>query len=103
MSEALPPGPNPINPLPEASWFWRRLFTFMFSLIFCAFIAYSLRALWDLKDARSIYDLARYLLLALVILLTYYMVAPSAEEIVKFVQASKTSRIIHGNSNEDGK
>ena len=80
------------DPLPETDWFWRRTYTFVFTLISTAFIWYGLEALWNLKQPESIYFVTRYMIFVHVMLITYYMVAPSAEQIIKIVQAAKIIR-----------
>lgn len=77
------------DPLPETNWFWRRVYTFVLSLVSVAFIWYGLEALYDMKQADSIYRVTRYMIGVHVLLITYYMVAPSAEQIVKLIQAAK--------------
>ena len=80
------------DPLPETNWFWRRVFTFAFALISVAFIWYGLEALWALKDGDHIYSLTRYMIGVHVILILFYMVAPSAEQIVKLIQSARIIR-----------
>lgn len=93
MSDDTPAtGVDPQDPLPESSWLWRRIFTFIFSLISVAFIWYGLEALWNLREAALIYSITRYMIGVLVMLITYYMVAPSAEQSIRLVQSAKLLR-----------
>lgn len=80
------------DPLPETDWFWRRLFTFIFTLLSIAFIWSGLASLQQLSDADSIYKITRYMIGVHVLLVTYYMVAPSAEQIIKIIQSAKLLR-----------
>lgn len=80
------------DPLPETNWFWRRVYTFVLSLVSVAFIWYGLEALNNMREAESVYRVTRYMIGVHVLLITYYMVAPSAEQIVKLVQAAKLLR-----------
>lgn len=80
------------DPLPEQDWFWRRTFTFVLSLASLGFIWYGIEALWDLRSAEAIYRVTRYMIGILAMLILFYMVAPSAEQIVKLIQAAKTLR-----------
>lgn len=80
------------DPLPETDWFWRRLFTFLFTLVSAAFVWYGFEALWGLQDVASIYRVTRYMIGVHVMLITYYMVAPSAEQIIKIIQSAKIIR-----------
>lgn len=77
------------DPLPETNWFWRRVYTFVLSLVSVAFIRYGIEALYALRDGASIYKITRYMIGVHVLLITFYMLAPSAEQLVKLVQAAK--------------
>lgn len=77
------------DPLPETNWFWRRVYTFALSLISVAFIWYGIEALYDLRQPDAIYRVTRYMIGVHVLLITFYMLAPSAEQIVKLIQAAK--------------
>lgn len=77
------------DPLPETNWFWRRVYTFVLSLVSVGMIWYALEAVTNAGDMDSIYRIARYMIGVHVLLITYYMVAPSAEQIVKLIQAAK--------------
>lgn len=80
------------DPLPEQDWFWRRSFSFGLSIACIGFIWYGIEALWDLKQAEAIYRVTRYMIGILAMVILFYMVAPSAEQIVKLIQAAKTLR-----------
>ena len=80
------------DPLPEQNWFWRRSYVFALSLISLGFVWYGIEALWDLREARAIYDITKYMIGILAMLILFYMVAPSAEQIVKLIQAAKVLR-----------
>lgn len=77
------------DPLPETNWFWRRVYTFVLSLVSVAFIWYGFEALFDMRQPDALYRLTRYMIGVHVLLITFYMVAPSAEQIVKLIQAAK--------------
>lgn len=77
------------DPLPETNWFWRRVYTFVLSLISVGMIWYGLEAVTTAGDMDSVYRITRYMIGVHVLLITYYMVAPSAEQIVKLIQAAK--------------
>lgn len=80
------------DPLPESNWFWRRVYTFVLSLVSVAFIWFGLESLNAMKDPDAIYRITRYMIGVHVLLITYYMVAPSAEQIVKLIQAARLMR-----------
>lgn len=83
---------DPQDPLPETDWRWRRSFVYALTLILCAFISYAITSLHYQQDAEAVYQIAVRLIYLVAMLATYYMVAPSAEQIVHLVQAARTLR-----------
>lgn len=77
------------DPLPETNWFWRRVYTFALSLISVAFIWFGVEALYDMRQPQHVFSVTRYMIGVHVLLITYYMLAPSAEQMVKLIQAAK--------------
>lgn len=77
------------DPLPETSWLWRRIYVFTFSMISVAFIMYALQSLYVMHDTENVYRIGRYMIGIHAMLILFYMVAPSAEQIVKLIQASR--------------
>lgn len=77
------------DPLPETNWFWRRVYTFALSLISVAFIWFGLEALNQMREPSLVYSVTRYMIGVHVLLITFYMLAPSAEQMVKLIQATK--------------
>ena len=77
------------DPLPETNWFWRRVYTFALSLISIAIVIYGVQVLHELKDGDNVYRVTRYMIGVHVLLITYYMLAPSAEQMVKLIQTAK--------------
>lgn len=80
------------DPLPEQDWTWRRTYTYALTLTSCIGVGYALHTLHDLRDANAVYGIAKWMLGIIAMLATYYMVAPSAEQIVKLIQAAKLLR-----------
>lgn len=80
------------DPLPETNWLWRRLFTFIFALISVVLITYALQSLHQMQDADKVYRMGRYMIGVHVLLMTYYMLAPSAEQMVKLIQSARLIR-----------
>lgn len=82
------------DPLPEASWFWRRVFT----IAVTACVMWMIWGAIDRLGATAIMDprrgipalgqLCKWLILFNAMMVTYYMVAPSAEQIVKMIQTA---------------
>lgn len=100
---------DPQDPLPEASWVWRRVFSFAIAaavllvLAGCGYVAYrivgGIVGKIDTMDARNTAQIAvaalhtieqmfRLMFWALIVIVTYYMVAPSAEQITKMIQTA---------------
>jgi hypothetical protein len=77
------------DPLPETNWFWRRVYTFALSLISVAFIWFGLEALNSMRQPDLVYSITRYMIGVHVLLITFYMLAPSAEQMVKLIQSAK--------------
>lgn len=80
------------DPLPENNWFWRRTYVFIMSILSLAFIWYGVEALYALNRGEEIYQVTRYMIGICAMLILFYMVAPSAEQIVKLIQAARILR-----------
>lgn len=80
------------DPLPEQDWTWRRTYTYGLTLITCGFLLYALISLHRLDAPDHIYVIAKLLIGVIAMMATYYMVAPSAEQIVHLIQAARTLR-----------
>lgn len=97
------------DPLPEANWLWRRVFVFVATAaIFAILIGLAIATnrivgnvvgRIDTMDARAVAEIAKQALVAiltmfrlmfwaLMVTVTYYMVAPSAEQITKMMQTA---------------
>lgn len=101
--------PDPQDPLPEANWLWRRVFVFVaLAATFAILIGLGLATnrivgnvvnRIDSMDARTVGQIAvvalnvmqrmfTLLFYLAVLIVTYYMVAPSAEQITKMIQTA---------------
>lgn len=97
------------DPLPEANWLWRRVFTFIaMAAIFAILIGLAIATnrivsnvvgRIDTMNAVAVAEIAKQALVviltmfklmfwALIVVVTYYMVAPSAEQITKMMQTA---------------
>jgi hypothetical protein len=111
MSDGAPaPQVDLQDPLPEASWLWRRVFTFSVT-------AAVLYMLWITIDrlagvalsapslgVPALLSLCKWIIGFTAMNVTYYMVAPSAEQIVKMMKTASLLRSglqIHGSRTED--
>lgn len=80
---------DPQDPLPEQSFFYRRVFSYVIAVSLLGLIAF---VVWRIDGADQLREIALYLCLLLFVVVTYYMVAPSAEHVVKMIQLGKLWR-----------
>lgn len=86
--------PNPQDPLPEANWLWRRVYV-------CAVTAACLWMLWGLVDRvgtvavmrpttgiAALIVITKWVIGLLGVVITYYLLAPSAEQITKMIKTA---------------
>lgn len=110
MTDTTPVPPLDVqDPLPESNWLWRRVFVFVAMIavlgLMIGLAVATNRMIGnvvdriDTMDARSVAEIAREALVviqtmfermfwALLVIVTYYMVAPSAEQVVKMMQTA---------------
>lgn len=109
MTELTPPVTDLQDPLPEANWLWRRVFTFIamaatFAILIGLAIATNrivgnVVGRIDTMSAEAVAAIAKQALVVimrmftlmfwtLMVLSTYYMIAPSAEQITKMLQTA---------------
>ena len=77
------------EPLPEVKFTYRRIFSYVIVAI-CLFLIYKI--VGELQGSDRLADVAKWLIYLCALVITYYMVAPSAEQIVKAIQAAKLYR-----------
>ncbi len=94
------------DPLPESNWLWRRLFVFAVSatIMFLIFrygdrlsgiaelAAQNQDSAVVIIGIRSMMNLMAWLLSGLFMMITFYMLAPSAEQVIKAFQIAKSLR-----------
>lgn len=89
---------DPQDPLPEPTWLWRRLYVYAVTIVILALVwigVHKLAEIAALEPREGIVSLLRviqWLIAALICVITYYLVAPSAEQIVKMIQAARLQR-----------
>ena len=101
---------NPIvdvqDPLPESNWTWRRVFVFVVMLILLFFVWGAVDRLGKvavLEPARGIpalVSVTKSILFLALVLATYYLLAPSAEQLTRLV---KTASLLKGGVSVGGK
>jgi len=72
--------------LPESNFKWRRIYSYVLSCVLLLFVAFILH---KLTDQEQLGNTAFWILMVLWWVITFYMVAPSAEQIARIVQAAK--------------
>lgn len=80
---------DPQDPLPEPSFLYRRVFSYGTAISLIGLIAF---VVWRIEGDEQLREIALYLCLLLFMVVTYYMVAPSAEHVVKMIQLGKLWR-----------
>jgi hypothetical protein len=89
-----PPSVETHDPLPEANWFWRRVFSFLFVSLMIAGMWWIGSMIDELAPhnpnlaIEKLYDAFRYAVLLTFVSVTYYMVAPSAEQVTRMWQTA---------------
>ena len=76
------------DPLPESDWRWRRAYTYITTILVLAGIAWCLDGLHSAKDADALLKIGLRLIWLVGLVVTFYMVAPSAEQIARIIQAA---------------
>ncbi len=99
MTEPTPPTlapfPDAQDPLPESNWFWRRVFVFLVTAAILWMVWGAITRLGAVavvvpdQGIPALLSLCRWLLLITAMMVTYYMVAPSAEQTIKMMQTAK--------------
>lgn len=82
------------DPLPEANWLWRRIFIFGVTTAVIYLVYLSVDRLGTVAVVRpdigiaAFVSIVKLLVITIDVLVTYYMVAPSAEQITKMMQTA---------------
>lgn len=77
------------DPLPEPTWTFRRWFTYGATLLSLGGIGWIIH---KLSDGEHLAGVAYGLLGLCAVLATYYLIAPSAEAVVKLIEAASIIR-----------
>jgi hypothetical protein len=89
---SAPPGPtitlDPQNPLPEASFLWRRLMTFFVAAVLLGLDWYVASKLHTLGKSDDLLTFAKWNIVLNGLILTYYFLAPSASELTNMIQTA---------------
>lgn len=71
--------PDPQDPLPEGQWLYRRIFTWTFTAIQLALLGWTIRRM----PAADLQLVALWQLGLLALVVTYYLLAPSAPQLAR--------------------
>jgi hypothetical protein len=94
VSAGPPPAADPQDPLPESRFLFRRIFSYVLTLLLIGLVFLHVRTIGEAAIAGSavaiegLVWLAGWELFLLGLIATYYLLAPSAEKITKFVQVA---------------
>jgi hypothetical protein len=90
-TEAPPPQVQAHDPLPESNWFWRRIYIFAVTTVVTVGVWMIVQAMVTAGNGQVIVNalvkICGWLLLYGWFLATYYMIAPTGEQIVKMWQS----------------
>lgn len=70
------------DPLPENKWFWRRLFAYVVTAVALGLVGWIVS---KLASPEPLAHIAYWLIGLCALLATYYLIAPSAEHVVRMV------------------
>ena len=99
-----PPSADAHDPLPESNWVWRRVFVFAVTSCFCFMIWRYGDRLADIavvavsqqenavSTVRALLTLCKWLLAGLYMMILFYLLAPSAEQLTKMIQTARSLR-----------
>lgn len=97
-ANVAPPSADAQDPLPESNWLWRRVFIFALAAGLLALVWLKVDTVGDVAltgSETAIAGLVRLLKLCLYLigmLILFYLLAPSAEQLVKLIQTAKSLR-----------
>lgn len=81
--------------LPESNFKFRRIYSYALTLILSGLIGLTV---WQMEASDDLRTTAFWLIIALIITNTYYMVAPTAEQIPRILQAARLKLFDRGRS-----
>lgn len=93
--------PEPVDiqdPLPESSWLWRRVFVFVVTAVVLWFLWGAMDRLGNVAmiDPRlgvpALLSLCKWIISLTILMSTYYLIAPSAEQVVKMFKIASMLR-----------
>lgn len=89
-AEPTPPLIDPQNALPENSWGWRRLLTFVVTFVSLALISW---IVWKTADGNHLAGIAYGLIGLIAWMAVLYLIAPTSEHIARMISLSSISKV----------
>lgn len=80
---------DPQDPLPEGQFLYRRIFSYVMAVVLLGLLAW---IVYRIDQSKDLADTAFWLIVLLWWVVTFYMIAPSAEQITKIIQAARIVR-----------
>ena len=72
--------------LPESNFIWRRLFSYALAVGLLLLLSV---VVYQISESKDLADTAFWLMVLLWWVITFYMVAPSAEQIARIIQSAR--------------
>jgi hypothetical protein len=83
---------DPQDPLPESNFLYRRLTTWFIVMALLALVWHNVEALHGLGAVDGLVEITKWLIALAGIVSTYYLIAPSAEQVVRIIQTARVLR-----------
>lgn len=83
---------DPQDPLPESNFLYRRLTTWFIVMALLALVWHNVEALHGLGAVDGLVEITKWLIALTGIVSTYYLIAPSAEQVVRIIQTARVLR-----------
>lgn len=74
------------DPLPESGFLYRRITVWVVCITILALLWFNVHALRQLQHGDGLVEISKWLIVLIGLILTYYLIAPSAEHIVRIFQ-----------------
>lgn len=83
---------DPQDPLPESNFLYRRVTTWAIVMALLALVWHNVEALHGLGAVDGLVEITKWLIALAGIVSTYYLIAPSAEQVVRIIQTARVLR-----------
>ncbi len=89
---------DPQDPLPESNWLWRRVFVYLVTAVVMWFLWGAIdrlggvAVLYPMQGVPALLNLCHWLIVLVILMVTYYLLAPSAEQMTKAIHTAALLR-----------